>query len=133
MRTSLFGARSVIVVLDDDVSVCRALVRVLQATGHTARGFTSGAEFLNSLHFDSPDCLLLDLQMPGLSGVKVLQALSETVADFPVIIISAHEASSVREEAMSHGAVAYLGKPVDAAALVSAVIFATNKHGKACP
>jgi FixJ family two-component response regulator len=114
----------VVVVLDDDKSVCRALVRLLQAAGHPARGFTCGEEFLKSWHSDPPDCLLLDLQMPGLSGVEVNQA----GADFPVIVITAaHDGVGVREEAISRGAVAYLRKPVEASILVNAVMVATSR------
>lgn len=116
-----------VVVLDDDKSVCRALVRLLQAAGYAARGFTSGEEFLKSWRSDSPDCLLLDLQMPGLSGVEVHQALNQAGADFPVIVITAALDGPGVEEAMSRGAVAYLRKPVEASVLVNAVMVATTK------
>lgn len=56
-----------IAVADDEEAVRKALVRVLQSAGYTARAFVCGAEFLNAWHFDRPGCLLLDLQMPGLS------------------------------------------------------------------
>lgn len=116
-----------IAVLDDDQSVRKALVRVLEAAGHAARSFNSGQDFLKSWHFDPPDCLVLDLQMPGLSGVEVQKALNLAGANFPVIIITAHDAADAgREEAMSRGAVAYLHKPVDAGILVNAVMLATT-------
>ena len=57
-----------IAVVDDEESVRKAVARVLQAAGFTARAFGSGIEFLESWHFDRPDCLVLDLQMPGLGG-----------------------------------------------------------------
>lgn len=128
---SLSGAQSVVAVLDDDESVRKALVRLLEAAGHTARSFNSGRDFLESWHFDAPDCLVLDLQMPGLAGVEVQQALNQAGAKFPVIIITAQDAAGVREEAMSHGAVAYLRKPVDAGLLVNAVMFATTRFKEA--
>ena len=120
-----------VAVLDDDESVRKALVRLLEAAGHTARDFSSGRDFLKSWHLDLPDCLVLDLQMPGLAGVDVQQALNQAGAKFPVIIITAHDAASVREEAMSHGAVAYLHKPVDASVFVNAVMFATTRFREA--
>jgi FixJ family two-component response regulator len=89
------------------------VVRVLQAAGFAARGFPSGDEFLKSWHFDRPDCLVLDLQMPDVSGTEVQQALNEAGAKFPVIIISAYDAPSLREESIRLGAVAYLSKPID--------------------
>jgi FixJ family two-component response regulator len=61
--------------VDDEESVRKAVVRVLRAAGFAARGFASGEEFLKSRQFDQPDCLVLDLQMPGLSGAQVQQAL----------------------------------------------------------
>jgi FixJ family two-component response regulator len=111
----------VIAVVDDEESVRKALVRVLRAAGFDARGFPSGAEFLKSWHFDRPDCLVLDLQMPGFSGTEVQQALKVAGAHFPVVIITAHDAPSLREECMRQGAIAYLCKPLDIRALVEAV------------
>jgi FixJ family two-component response regulator len=111
----------VIAVVDDEESVRKAVVRVLCAAGFPARGFASGNEFLNSWHFDRPDCLVLDLQMPGLSGMEVQQALNRAGANFPVIIITAHDAPSVREESLGYGAAAYLCKPLDVRALLQAV------------
>ena len=79
------GAQSVVAVLDDDESARKALVRLLEAAGHTARGFSSGRDFLESWHLDAPDCLVLDLQMPGLAGVDVQQgAQTRPVRNFPL-------------------------------------------------
>ena len=107
--------------VDDEEAVCKAVVRVLRAAGFTARGFLSGQEFLTSWHFDRPDCLILDLQMPGLSGMEVLQALGVAGAQFPVIIITAHDAPSLPGECRQRGAAAYLCKPLDASVLLGAV------------
>jgi CheY-like chemotaxis protein len=119
--------KQVVAVLDDDESVSKAFVRLLRAAGYAARGFTSGQDLLKHWPVDPPDCLVLDLQMPGLSGAEVHQALKRAGAKFPVIAISAHDAAAMREEAMSHGAVAYLRKPVDAHVLVNAVRSAANR------
>jgi FixJ family two-component response regulator len=115
----------VIAVLDDEGSVRNAVVRVLRASGFGARGFASGSDFLRSWHFDRPDCLVLDLQMPDMSGAEVQQALHLAGAKFPVIIISAHDAPSFREECMHLGAVDYLCKPMDILTLIKAVTLAT--------
>ena len=80
-----------------------------------------GAEFLESWHFDRPDCLILDLQMPGLSGTEVQQSLKTAGATFPIVIITAHDSPSLREECMSAGAAEYLCKPLDIQTLVKAV------------
>jgi FixJ family two-component response regulator len=111
----------VIAVVDDEDAVCKAVVRVLRAAGYAARGFVSGQEFLTSWHFDRPDCLILDLQMPDISGTEVLQALTVAGAQFPVIIITAHDSPSLAEECRQRGAAAYLCKPLDASVLLGAV------------
>jgi FixJ family two-component response regulator len=115
------GARSVIAIVDDEDSVRKAMGRVLQAAGFSTRAYASGAEFLASWHFDRPDCLILDLQMPGLSGTEVQQSLSTAGARFPIVIITAHDSPNLREECMRAGAIAYLCKPLDIRALVAAV------------
>jgi FixJ family two-component response regulator len=110
-----------IAVVDDEESVRKAVVRLLLAAGHTARGFASGGEFLQNWLADRPDCLLLDLQMPGLSGTDVQRALNRAGAHIPVIIITAHDAPGSREECMREGAVAYLCKPLDERVLLHAL------------
>ncbi|MGO9987347.1 MAG: response regulator transcription factor [Steroidobacteraceae bacterium] len=110
-----------IAVVDDEESVRRAVVRLLHAAGYAARGFSSGDEFMKAWQSDTPQCVLLDLQMPGLSGTDVLRALKRAGARFPVIIITAHDASGVREECMREGAAAYLCKPLDERVLLRAV------------
>ncbi|HLN49800.1 MAG TPA: response regulator [Steroidobacteraceae bacterium] len=110
-----------IAVVDDEDSVRKAVLRVLRAAGFCARGFATGAEFLNSWHFDRPDCLVLDLQMPGLSGIEVQKSLISAGAQFPIVIITAYDAPSVREECIRQGAAAYLCKPLDIGALLHAV------------
>ena len=110
-----------IAVVDDEESVRKAVVRVLQAAGFAARAFASGTEFLESWHFDRPDCLVLDLQMPGLSGTEVQRSLIMAGASFPIVIITAHDSPNLREECMRAGAIEYLCKPLDIRALVKAV------------
>jgi len=85
------------------------------------RTFASGPEFLNSWHFDPPECLVLDLQMPGLSGMEVQQLLRAAGARFPIVIITAHDSPSLRAECMNAGATAYLSKPLNVGALIQAV------------
>jgi FixJ family two-component response regulator len=118
------GGRSVIAVVDDEESVRKALVRVLRAAGFAAHGFSSGDEFLRSWHFDRPDCLVLDLQMPDISGTEVQRALNLAGAQFPIVIITAHDAPAVREECLRLGAVAYLCKPLDVRSLLDTVSLA---------
>lgn len=117
----MFSGWIMIAVVDDEESVRKAVVRVLQAAGYPARAFASGSEFLEAWHFHRPDCLVLDLQMPGLSGTEVQQALRMAGTRFPIVIITAHDSPSLREDCMSAGAIAYLRKPLDIRALIQAV------------
>jgi FixJ family two-component response regulator len=119
----------VIAVVDDEESVLKAVVRVLRAAGLPARGYSSGHEFLKSWHFDRPDCLILDLQMPDLSGTEIQQVLKRAGAQFPIVIITAHDAPHLREECLTAGAAGYLCKPLDVGDLVKAVRGAIQPRG----
>ncbi len=122
-----------IAVVDDDESVRKALLRLLDAAGFASRGFGSGREFLQSWRAISPECLILDLQIPDISGTEVHSALKLEGARIPVIIITARDAPGAREECMARGAVAYLCKPLAAGSVLSAVARAvgsqTNEAG----
>lgn len=121
---------TMIAIVDDDESVCQSLVRFLSAAGFRARGFTSGETFLESWKLDPPDCLLLDVQMPGLTGPDVHDILNSTGVKFPIIIITSDDSPRTREQCMHRGAFAYLRKPIDAGALLQALTLAkvTPEH-----
>ena len=110
-----------IAIVDDDESVRKAVVRLLQAAGYSARGYASGREFLGNWRIDRPDCLVLDLEMPNLPGAAVQRELNRAGADFPVVIMTAHDSSSAREECLREGADAYLRKPLDESMLLNAL------------
>jgi FixJ family two-component response regulator len=110
-----------IAVVDDDESVRKSLIRVLTAAGFPAQGFASGETFLESWKLDPPECLLLDVQMPGLTGPEVQDVLHSAGVNFPIIIISSDDSPSTREQCMARGAFAYLRKPLDVEALTQAV------------
>jgi FixJ family two-component response regulator len=115
------GVYSVIAVVDDDDQVRKAVVRLLCAAGLPARGYGSGSEFLRSWLTERPDCVVLDLQMPGLSGLEVLRALDNADAHLPTIIITAHDEPAARDECARRGAAAYLRKPLDDRVLLDAI------------
>jgi FixJ family two-component response regulator len=101
-----------VVVVDDDESVSRAIKRLLRSIGIAAETFASGDAFLEalaSMPSYRPDCVILDVQMPGLNGLEVQRRLSGQ--GIPVIFITAHDEFGVREHALASGAVAYLRKP----------------------
>jgi FixJ family two-component response regulator len=115
-----------IAVVDDEESVRSALVRVLSAGGFAARGFATAREFLNSWQLDRPSCLVLDLQLPDISGMEVQIALKVAGAEFPIIVVTAQDSSSVRKECLRQGATAYLSKPLDPRELLRAVALAIS-------
>lgn len=113
--------KPLIAIVDDDESVCRAMKRLVRALGMNADTFTSGQEFLDlveampSFH---PDCVVLDVQMPGLNGLEVQERLAKSGSHLPVIFITAHDEVGVRERALATGAVAFLRKPFNDELLV---------------
>ena len=103
-----------IAVVDDDASVCRAISRLLRSLGMNADTFTSGREFIE--HIETmpsfrPDCVVLDVQMPGMNGLEVQDLLIRGEHPVPIIFITAHDEMGVRERALQAGAVAFLHKP----------------------
>ena len=107
-------AKPLIAIVDDDESVRRAIKRLVRSLGMAAETFSSGQEFIDlteampSFH---PDCLVLDVQMPGVNGLEVQDYLARSRSGLPVIFITAHDEAGVRERAMASGAVAFLRKP----------------------
>ena len=108
-------------VVDDDAEVRVALRRLVSSAGFAVESFPSGAEFLRSVEDHEPDCLLLDLHMPGMSGFEVQLALSVGHATVPVVVITGHDSPDARGRALQLGAKAYLCKPVDDEALLAAI------------
>lgn len=103
-----------VVVVDDDDSVSRSIKRLLRSIGVSAESFASGEAFLeavSSIPSYDPKCVILDVQMPGLNGLEVQRRLAGT--GLPIIFITAYDDISVREKALSAGALAYLTKPFD--------------------
>ena len=113
--------RRLIAIVDDDEGVCRALKRLIVALDMDAATFGSGQAFLDSLLKQAPDCVLLDLHMPGLTGDEVLKTLTEAGSDLPVIVITGRDDPANRELLMALGANAYLAKPLVPSDLRAAV------------
>jgi FixJ family two-component response regulator len=101
--------------VDDDESVNRALQRLLHSLGIEARTFASGSDFLSFMEAEPsspPDCVVLDLQMPGLNGLDVQERLTRRSHPPSVIFITAYDEAAARQRALQGGAVAFLRKPV---------------------
>ena len=104
--------RPFVAVVDDEESVRNALVRLLRASEIDAEAFHSGQAFLDSLALRRPDCLVIDLQMDGLTGRDVQRQLAGSLHPFPLIMITAHDEPRIREQCLADGAAAYLRKPL---------------------
>jgi FixJ family two-component response regulator len=123
----------VVHVVDDDPSLLRALSRLLRAAGFQVEVFSSAENFLShrSRYPDIPGCLILDLQMPGLGGLKLQELVKQLKEPLPVIFLTGHGdvPSSVR--AMKGDAIDFLQKPVSAEDLVAAVKRALSADAEA--
>lgn len=108
-----------IAVVDDDDSVRKAICRLLQVAGFAARGFANGREFLDAWLTEPPDCTVLDLHMPGMSGIDIQARLKRLRPQAAIIFITAHDRPETRQQCLDAGAAAYLRKPVDAVTLVA--------------
>ena len=110
-----------VAVVDDDRSVGIALCRLLRAAGIEARAFESAMLFLESLPTQMPDCLVLDVQMPGMNGLELQQRLKDVAATLPVIMITGRDEASINAICMAMGASTYLRKPLNDDDLLDAV------------
>ena len=114
-------ARPRIAIVDDEESVRRAIRRLIISAGLDVDVFSAGADFLAAMLTCSPDCVILDLHMPGMSGFDVQCELKNYVHAPPVIVITGHDTPESQARALAGGAVAYLRKPVKGVELLDAI------------
>jgi FixJ family two-component response regulator len=114
-------AEAVIHVVDDDAALRCALMRILNCAGFKAKGYASAGEFLVEQPDGSPGCLLVDLELPGPSGLDLQQALQRMGNPMPVVFISAHHDIPRTVMAIKAGASDFLLKPVSAQALLATI------------
>ncbi len=110
-----------IAILDDDRSVRLAISRLLKACHLETETFANCKELLNFLKRDVLDCLVLDLQMPGMNGIDVMRHLGQRGVVLPVVIMTAHDGPGTRETCLSAGALGYVRKPLDVETLLHAI------------
>jgi FixJ family two-component response regulator len=124
-------SKPLLAIVDDDESVCRAVKRLVRSVGMDGETFSSGQQFfdlLDAMPSFQPDCLILDVQMPGMNGLDVQERLAERDDVIPVIFITAHDEVGVREKAIAAGAVAFLRKPFDDELLIKTLREALKRN-----
>ena len=110
-----------VAVVDDEESVRKALKRLLRAAGLEAESYATGQEFLAQAATREPDCVVLDLHMPVMSGSQLLAQIRKMPRRPPVVVITAHDVPEKRDECLAAGACAYLRKPLEDRLLLNAI------------
>jgi FixJ family two-component response regulator len=108
-----------VAIVDDDEAVLSATVSLVRALGHEARGFASAEEFLRHGGDEGIDCLVTDVNMPGIDGTVLQRRLIELGHTYPVVFVTGFPDDDVRRRVMAAGAFCYLGKPYSGDELVS--------------
>jgi len=117
-----------IAVVDDEEPVRKALKRLLRSAGMDVETYPSGADFLDAMRTREPDCLVLDLHMPGVNGFEVQSQLAQLGTRLPVVVVTGHDTPESNKRALAGGAAAYLLKPIDDRVLLDAIAAAVSKH-----
>jgi FixJ family two-component response regulator len=112
---------AVIAIVDDDASVRKGLERLIRSLGWQAETFASAQEFLDRPRTEAPSCLVLDLQLPGLSGLDLQKRMSEAGLETPIVFLTGHGNIPASVKAMKAGAIEFLTKPVDEQELSKAI------------
>ena len=120
----------VIYLVDDDPSARKGLTRLLLAGGYEVNSYASSDELLKSPITDKDACLILDAQMPGLSGLELLTEIAAKGHNLPVIFVTAENSEETRKKALAIKAAGFFRKPVDGPALLDAVSWALEMRRK---
>jgi len=118
---------AVVFVVDDDTSVRKSLSRLIAEAGYRVQAFASPREFLAREPTTGPSCLVLDVRMPGITGLELQQTLAAAVHEIPIIFITGHGDIPMSVKAMKAGAVDFLPKPFAAKDLLDAIRRAVAK------
>mgnify|MGYP001826347124 FL=1 len=113
--------QNMITVVDDDLSVRKALSRLIKAAGYDVEIFESAEDFLNSSALDGSDFLIFEVQLQGMSGLELQAELSRSRHRCPFVFISAFSDENARIEAVRNGAIEFLPKPLDSDRLLNII------------
>jgi FixJ family two-component response regulator len=114
-------ATATIFVVDDDAAVRRSLTRLLRSAGWNAEAFASAGDLLERAPFTGPGCVVLDVNMPGMNGLELQESMTGAGITLPVVFLTGKGDISMSVQAMKHGAVDFLVKPVEEAVLFQAL------------
>ncbi len=128
----MMDAEALVFVVDDDAPMRESLQNLLRSVGLRVEAFASAQEFLRSTRPDVPGCLVLDVRLPGLSGLDLQQRLAEVDMDIPIIFITGHGDIPMTVQAMKAGAVEFLTKPFRDQELLDAIhqALARDRHAR---
>lgn len=110
-----------VAIVDDDRSIQSALKDLIESAGLSVRSFASAEEFLKSGQRSETACLVVDIRMPGMSGLELQAKLNAEGSRIPIIFITAHGNAEMKMQAMAAGALEFLSKPFDGEALLEKV------------
>ena len=111
----------IIALVDDDPSVRRGLERLIRSMGWKAETFASAQEFLDRVGVEAPSCVVLDLQLPGLTGLELQKQMAEVGLETPIVFLTGHGNIPATVQAMKAGAIEFLTKPVEEQDLLKAI------------
>jgi len=118
--------KPLIIVVDDDAGICISEERLLRSHGFATEAYTSSADLLLSGRLRDADCLILDVQMPGMTGLDLQDYLRAKGRRVPIIFITGHPNENMRQRAAKNGAHAVLEKPYDGQLLIKTIQIALN-------
>jgi FixJ family two-component response regulator len=118
---------AMVLVVDDDASVRKSLSRVISEAGYRVETYASSREFLARVPAPGPSCLVLDVRMPGITGLELQQTLASAVHEIPIVFITGHGDIPMSVKAMKAGAVDFLTKPFARKDLLDAIARAVAK------
>ena len=127
-RQRIMQRSGYVAIVDDDASMREALGRLLRVQGINSRKYPSARAFLEALHSHTPDCLIVDVKMPDMTGTELQCELLNYGVRIPTIVITASDDKSIPASAASLGAVAFFLKPVPRDALMTAINSAKKRH-----
>ena len=112
---------ALIAIVDDDEWVRKSVARLIKSAGFRTQTFASAEDFIESGKHDEIACVILDLRLPGMSGLELQARLAAEHNLVPIVFVSAHDEQKTRAQALHAGAIAFLGKPVNDKALLDAI------------